>query len=493
MAKIVIIGAGISGLTAGIYARKAGFETEIYEMHNIAGGELTGWTREGYHIDGCVHWLTGSKKGASNLNKLWHDIDVLNDDVELVKFDTFGVFEAANGQRLTLSRNPIEFKNQLLALSPEDEKEIEKFFNVLLKYHGTDVPLVAFDLMNPRDLISLAKTNGSILMLLKKYGMSVSEYSKRFKNPLIRSLLQNFITSNGDISMSSFILSYSSFLAEQADVPKGGSIKMAQRIKNKYLSLGGKLFLSTPIKSIEVKDKIASATLNDGTVLDADYIIPACDVHVTFKLLGDKYKDKRYDMRDRDTKKYPLFSSTLYSFAVDHDMDGIDQHVTYETDIEIGNKHLSVIGYKCYNHEPDYAPKGKSVMQVNVQSDYDYWKSLTAEEYTVAKSENAKKIIAFIENKVPALKNKLRCIDVATPLTYERYCGAYKGSWMSYSLAPGSKQLLHNGRIKGIDNLFMAGQWLVPSGGLPLAITGKWAVQRIAKKETPLSWRKTLK
>lgn len=75
-------------------------------------------------------------------------------------------------------------------------------------------------------------------------------------------------------------------------------------------------------------------------------------------------------------------------------------------------------------------------------------------------------------------------LPAATPITYERCCNAYKGSWMSFGLTPKGKQMMHFGKIKGIKKLFMAGQWLIPSGGLPIAvITRKWAIQRICKKE----------
>ena len=60
MSKILIIGGGVSGLSAGIYAQLQGYEAIICERHNIAGGNLTGWDRGGYHIDNCVHWLTGT-------------------------------------------------------------------------------------------------------------------------------------------------------------------------------------------------------------------------------------------------------------------------------------------------------------------------------------------------------------------------------------------------------------------------------------------------
>ena len=56
--KIAIIGGGVAGLTAGIYAQKNGFESEIHERHTIVGGQCTGWYRKHFLLDNCAHWLT---------------------------------------------------------------------------------------------------------------------------------------------------------------------------------------------------------------------------------------------------------------------------------------------------------------------------------------------------------------------------------------------------------------------------------------------------
>ena len=50
MKKIVIIGGGIGGLFAGIYALKAGYKAAIYEKNPVAGGECMGWNRKGCHM-----------------------------------------------------------------------------------------------------------------------------------------------------------------------------------------------------------------------------------------------------------------------------------------------------------------------------------------------------------------------------------------------------------------------------------------------------------
>ena len=61
---IVIIGAGVAGLSAGIYAEQHGFHAILLEKNPSVGGMCTGWYRKGYYLDGCVHWLTGTKEGT---------------------------------------------------------------------------------------------------------------------------------------------------------------------------------------------------------------------------------------------------------------------------------------------------------------------------------------------------------------------------------------------------------------------------------------------
>ena len=45
--KIVIVGGGIAGLSAGIYGKLAGYDVDIYEKNPIAGGQCMGWNRKG--------------------------------------------------------------------------------------------------------------------------------------------------------------------------------------------------------------------------------------------------------------------------------------------------------------------------------------------------------------------------------------------------------------------------------------------------------------
>ena len=63
--SIIIIGAGIAGLSAGCYAQMNGFRTKIFELHDLPGGLCTAWERKGYIFDGCIHYLFGSGAGPA--------------------------------------------------------------------------------------------------------------------------------------------------------------------------------------------------------------------------------------------------------------------------------------------------------------------------------------------------------------------------------------------------------------------------------------------
>jgi phytoene dehydrogenase-like protein len=54
-AEVVIIGAGIAGLSLGCYLQMNGFNVQIFESHNTPGGLCTSWKRKGYLFDGCIH------------------------------------------------------------------------------------------------------------------------------------------------------------------------------------------------------------------------------------------------------------------------------------------------------------------------------------------------------------------------------------------------------------------------------------------------------
>jgi len=484
--KVIIIGGGIAGLSAGIYAQKAGFQSVIYEKHTIFGGECTGWDRKGFHIDGCIDWLTGTKPGT-DLYDLWVEVGAL-ENVEIYQPDSFATYEY-EGKKVNLWRDLDEFKAELLKISPEDKPEIKKLCKYIERYFNFQIPCKKpLDLMGILDKIKLGismKDIGFIMNKLEK--ITISEYLSRFKNPIIREVLNIGVHQNYCAYILPF--TYATVMSGNGGRPKGGSKAMAQRMEEKYRSLGGEVELGQEVEEIIIeKDLAKGVLLSDGRMVYGDYIVPTCDTNITFhKLLKDKYQDEEFIKKYENEKAYPLFTCVYVSLGVDADLSDYSSDLVFQTSqfpFEDGS--LNQISIKHYCYEPSFAPESKSVLTSYINANYDWWKEKkqNIEEYKAEKVKLGINIIERIEEHFPELQGKITLLDVATPLTFERYCGAYKGSYMSFGTTPEGKQMLHDGKIKDIKNLYMGGQWLMPPGGLPAAlVTGKWAIQKICHAE----------
>jgi phytoene dehydrogenase-like protein len=130
--KIIIIGGGISGLTAGIYALDNDFDVTIYEKHYIPGGQCTGWTRKNIEIDGCAHWIVGTNP-KSDLFPLWKHIGAFNENTSYFQTEYFSKFDF-DGKLITLWKDIYKLYAELVRLAPEDKKRIRQFIRWIKAY-----------------------------------------------------------------------------------------------------------------------------------------------------------------------------------------------------------------------------------------------------------------------------------------------------------------------------------------------------------------------
>ena len=118
MTKIIsIIGAGISGLSAGIFARLNGFDTTIYEMGQKTGGVCSSWERKGYYVNGSIHWLVGSAPGT-DLYNLWHQLGVIEGNT-FHNHSSFIEYKDLKGQQVHFYTDIEKLKNHFLEISPK--------------------------------------------------------------------------------------------------------------------------------------------------------------------------------------------------------------------------------------------------------------------------------------------------------------------------------------------------------------------------------------
>ena len=484
--KITIIGGGVAGLSAGIYAAMNGFDTEIIEMHSVAGGQCTAWERKKYRFDYCLHWLVGTSKGA--FHDIWKETNVLNDDTEIIDHEIHSQIFDKDRNEFFIYSNIDRWEKYLIEIAPEDAKTIKRMCDDMRKSALLEPFALPSELRKPLDYIKILPVMLPIFNLVRKFGrLTCKEYFDKlgFKSEKIKSVLAAMYGER-NFSALAFIFMLAWFNQKNAGYIKGGSYPLAQRMVEKFEKLGGKISYQKKVKKISVENNaVKGIVLTDGTKILSDYVISAADGYTTiYKMLDGKYVSKKLDYA---YKNWELFTPLVQvSFGINK-MVKSESPIIINTskNVKIGRTTLEN-GYSVMNYSYDntMAPEGKTSIVMRYESPWKLWEHLERDEYDNEKLQIEKDAIAFLELEFPGISEFIEVVDVATPLTNVRYTGVKDAAYEGFMPSKENMMKSLDMTLPKLQNFYMAGQWLFPGGGLPpSAQTGKWVVQLICKKE----------
>ncbi len=483
--KVIIVGGGLAGLTAGIYCRDNGFDTAVYEKHTVPGGECTGWTRLGNYIEGCAHWLVGTNP-SSDLYPLWKHIGAIQDDLPLYENDSLTLVELPSGKVTGFYSDLKKTEKEWLSLFPEDKKNIKAYIKGVKAYSHVRVPT-----KKPLCFYSPFEWAGFGLDMLPMLGaytrykkVSIGQFASSCVNPEFGELFTR--TMRPDYNMHSLLYTMQALCNQDADMVGGGSLAMMRRVKNTFVEKGGDYHSGIAIKKVVMeKGKAKGVLLENDDFVPADYVIIATDVHHAYtKLLSDLPMDPYYAKRFAKPASFPVNTAYFLSFSVGKDLSDYPKQIEYCSDIAFRHRHITSLPTRNFAFDPSLPRKeGTTVVTILIpasETDYQDLKSLSKEDYKKAKEELGEACRKVLVEKYGT--EDIKTLDVATPLTYERYCNAYHGSYMSFVDTVDAKGIIHSARVKGAKNVILAGQWLMAPGGLPIAMfTGKNAAYTICK------------
>ncbi|MCM1266362.1 MAG: NAD(P)/FAD-dependent oxidoreductase [Bacteroidales bacterium] len=492
MKRVLIIGGGIAGLTAGIYCLQNGYEVTLCEKNTATGGECTGWDRQGYHIDNCIHWLTGTKP-TDSLYPIWRNIGAINDDTILYHEPYFYAL-TRDGKTLHFWSNLEKARAEFLKAAPEDTSEINKLFDHIRLAESVRVPSEkSLADMNMIEYLQFGMTMADMGKVIKEYGNdTIADLAARFQNPLVREMLTQYL--HPSYKAVTLLSSIGFYTGGSASIPMGGSVGMIRRITERFWALGGRLLTNMPAASITIEGRFArSVTFADGSNMPCDFVICATDPAVTFgSLLPAKYMDKKLRKMYETKDGYRVSSTFHISFGILGDAEcglpGGSNVYPCET-YRVGKSAFDHIGIRLYDYDESLFPADKRVIQCNIpqeNADYEYWKDLYADRsaYLAEKERIAETIGDRIRRLFPALENRLLVLDTYSPYTFTKWCGAYKGAYMSFFEQKGYKSLTAKNSLRGLSNVFLAGQWLSTNGGLPMAAaSGRFAAAHILRAD----------
>jgi phytoene dehydrogenase-like protein len=229
----------------------------------------------------------------------------------------------------------------------------------------------------------------------------------------------------------------------------------------------------------------------------ANRIISACDGHNTlFGLLvgGASPKENRQYVPRKMQRYYdghlPTHSQLQVSLGVNRDRSSEPHWTTHLLDkpVVIAGEERYEIGVQHYCFDPSLAPPGKSVLIVMMTTNYDYWQRIYGKSsYEAQELHESQILIDLLERFYPGIKNDIEFVDVATPLTYERYTGNWQGSSCGWLLTKQTLPLSIKGLPKTLPklrNFYAIGQWVEPGGSVPVvAMSGRNIIQQICRED----------
>jgi phytoene dehydrogenase-like protein len=488
--KLIIIGAGIAGLSAGVYAQRCGYQSRIYEMHTLPGGLLTAWKRKGYTIDGCVQYLSGSTP-KSNLYAQYEELGLIQNR-SFFDPDVFLYFEDQNGHTLPFYTNLDKLEKELLGLGPEDKAIIHEFCSAARRLVGFNPPtsgsgsLMKYIMGSPSMLPQMVFLGP---LMLKWTAMNMSQFAARFKSPFLHQIFQNLWQPEMTVISLLFFLAY---VSDKMDgYPIGGSLPMALAVEKHYRELGGEIHYGCRVDKILVEENRAvGVRLTDETEERADYVISAADGHATiWDMLGGQYLDDRIRKVYRECKPFPPL--VIIGIGVHQTFSNLPcatggTVIEIKQPFEVAGKLLERLKMTIYNFDPTLAPAGRTLVKVKIETCYDYWKNLVNDRncYEAEKDRIATEVIRRLDDRFPGLASRVEMVDVATPVTFERYTGNWQASYEGFLPTPQSVRVAIPMTLPGLDHFYMAGQWVRAGGGIPTSINmGREAIQQICKKD----------
>jgi len=481
--KVVIIGGGITGLCAAVYARNCGYDVEVFEQHESAGGLATSWHRDGYTFETCLHWLLGSKPGGP-LHSTWQEVFEIErltfvDPAEYVRM------EDERGEQLSIYTDAHRMESELLKAAPEDAAQIRNFTAAVRRLSGLHVP----EQFWPPSLGTILRNLPCLALLRSLSRLSIEEYGKRFRHPLLRA----FFGSGEMSAMPALALIFSlAWMSEgNAGYPLGGSRAVIRLIVDNLRHLGGHLHLGTQVKRIIVRNGAAVGIETvSGATVEADWVISAADGHATiYELLAGKYLDENTDRIYHTLETFPSYLQV--SMGVARNLSAHGGFVTrlLETPLPLDpGTELHRASFRFFHFDPTLAPAGKTAVTCFLPTrNFEFWTKLRQFEpdrYELEKHRVADLVTAILERTVPDVRQSIDVLDVSTPATVIRYTGNWKGSMQGWLMTPTTGFRPLRNTLPRLGRFLMVGQWVMPGGGLPCGLlTARAAIRSLCHQD----------
>jgi phytoene dehydrogenase-like protein len=489
--SVIIVGGGIAGLAAGCYARMNGLKATIVEQHFLPGGLCTSWERKGYVFDGCLSYLYGTAPGLP-YNRLWQELHAL-EGRRAIQLPELIRIRDHSGQELVAYADPARLEEHMLSLSPGDAGPIKALARGIRDLAGLDMSILHEAPPELRTAVDWGRIGLRMLPYTPATArwalVSAEDFADRFSDPFLRRAVKHMF-GWPEIPMLAAISLLAAMARGNAAFPEGGSLELARAVERRFKALGGEILYQKRVDHILTEGgRAVGVLLYSDEEIRADYVISAADTKSTIEdMLSGEFRSR--PLERMYSGGLPIHSQVQVSLGVRRDLSAEPVWTVHlpERPYRFLNEERDTLVVKHFCFDPTLAPPGKSVVEMTYRIDYRYFERIYGNKlYDTEQLQVAEQALGQLERVWPGIGADVEATDVATPLSYERYTGNWQGSSCGWLLSKQTMLRMITGvprTLRGLRNLFLAGQWVEPGGGVAMcAASGRNAVRLICASE----------
>lgn len=407
MYDTIIIGAGMSGLAAGVRLAHYDQKVCILERHCVVGGLNSYYRQRGRNHDVGLHAVTnfqpkGVRKGPlarllKQLRLAWDELGLVPQAGSSIRFPEL---------TLRFNNNFSLLESEIHKYFPKESDGVQKLLGALIDYDdlGKNVTVSARQVL--KEYIKSPLLTDMLLCPLMYYGSAIED----------------------DMDFNQFSIMFRSIFLEGFARPMGGVRDLLQKLVNRYTQSGGELRTKASVKQLlQRNNEVYGVELENGEVLESRRVLSSAGWRETLHLCGGAPEQSKpgqlafvetISVLDKSPKQ--LGHNDTIVFFND------SSRFAYHKPDDLVDVRSGVI---CSPNNFNYSqPLQDNVIRITALANYDKWQSLERQNYGLQKLRWYDRIAQSATRYVPDFRGSVIDTDMFTPTTITRFTGHENGA-----------------------------------------------------------------